>query len=100
MKVPPSTVKDTTSLTANKLTFEPNYDPEELKQLRFTRHVTAFDVDILALEEQPWRNKNVDISDFFNYGFNERTWMVSTLEFLGMWLCLFRVTVTNKSLAL
>lgn len=49
---------------------------EELKKLRFGRHVTAFDVDMTAMEDQPWRNKNVDLSDYFNYGFNERTWMV------------------------
>ena len=50
---------------------------EELKKLRFSRHVSAFDVDITTLEDHPWRNKNVDILDYFNYGFNERTWMVS-----------------------
>lgn len=49
---------------------------DELKKYRFTRHVTAFDVDITSLDEHPWRNKNVDILDYFNYGFNERTWMV------------------------
>lgn len=49
---------------------------EELKPLRFNRHMTAFDIDINALDEHPWRNKNVDISDYFNYGFNEKTWMV------------------------
>lgn len=50
---------------------------EELKKLRFSRHVTAFDVDINSLDDHPWRNKNVDVLDFFNYGFNERTWMVN-----------------------
>ena len=50
---------------------------DDLKALRFTRQVSAFDVDIGALEERPWRNKNVDMLDFFNYGFNEKTWLVS-----------------------
>ena len=50
---------------------------EELKKLRFLRHVTAFDVDINALEDHPWRSKTVDLLDYFNYGFNERTWLVS-----------------------
>lgn len=50
---------------------------EELKKLRFLRHVTAFDIDINALEDHPWRNRNVDLLDYFNFGFNERTWMVS-----------------------
>lgn len=47
----------------------------ELKKFRFSHHKTAFDVDIDALEHQPWRNKNVDLFDYFNYGFNEKTWM-------------------------
>jgi hypothetical protein len=49
---------------------------EELKKLRYSHHRTAFDVDIDALEAQPWRNKNADISDYFNYGFTEKTWQV------------------------
>jgi hypothetical protein len=52
----PSLRKDLADLSANY---------EELKQLRFTRHITAFDVDIDALEERPWRNKNVDILEYF-----------------------------------
>jgi hypothetical protein len=50
---------------------------EEIKTLRFLRHVSAFDVDIKGLEDHPWRNKAVDLFDYFNYGFNERTWLVS-----------------------
>lgn len=50
---------------------------DELKKLRFPRPQTAFDVDIESLDEQPWRNRNVDLLDYFNYGFNEQTWMVT-----------------------
>jgi len=63
---------------------------EELKKLRFSRHVTAFDVDINALDDHPWRNKNVDILDFFNYGFNERTWMVNNFLLLSRIVGLIR----------
>ena len=49
---------------------------EELKKLRYSHHRTAFDVDIDNLDSHPWRNKNADISDYFNYGFNEKTWQV------------------------
>jgi hypothetical protein len=52
-------------------------EDDELKKLRFVRHVTAFDVDINSLDEHPWRNKNVDLLDYFNYGFGESSWMVS-----------------------
>ena len=60
---------------------EPNTEKkvvnEELKKLRYIANRTAFDVDIDELAEHPWRNKNADISDYFNYGFNEKTWKVS-----------------------
>lgn len=49
---------------------------DEAKRLRFSHHRTAFDVDIDNLESHPWRNKNVDLSDYFNYGFSEATWQV------------------------
>lgn len=53
---------------------------EELKLLRYSHHRTAFDVDIDALETHPWRSKNADISDYFNYGFNEKTWQVMNIS--------------------
>ncbi|KAJ9688982.1 hypothetical protein PVL29_014572 [Vitis rotundifolia] len=44
--------------------------------LEFTlpSHKTIFDVDIDSFEEKPWRHPGVDISDFFNFGFNEESW--------------------------
>ena len=32
-------------------------------------------IDPEVLKEKPWRKQGVDISDYFNYGFNEYTWM-------------------------
>lgn len=37
---------------------------------------TAFDIDIESLEEKPWRKPGIDISDYFNYGFDESSWKV------------------------
>ncbi|KAG0724260.1 Pre-mRNA 3'-end-processing factor FIP1 [Chionoecetes opilio] len=34
--------------------------------------VTEF--NLAELEEKPWRKPGADISDYFNYGFNEETW--------------------------
>lgn len=34
--------------------------------------VTDLDVDIF--EDKPWRKPGADITDYFNYGFNEVTW--------------------------
>lgn len=32
------------------------------------------DVDLNTLDEKPWRKPGADISDYFNYGFDEETW--------------------------
>lgn len=32
------------------------------------------DVDLSTLEDKPWRKPGADISDYFNYGFDEDTW--------------------------
>jgi hypothetical protein len=35
---------------------------------------SAFEIDIDGLDEKPWRKPGADITDYFNYGFNEETW--------------------------
>jgi pre-mRNA 3'-end-processing factor FIP1 len=35
---------------------------------------SLLDLDLDGLEEQPWRKPGADITDYFNYGFNEVTW--------------------------
>ncbi|KAL7888028.1 hypothetical protein AOLI_G00030020 [Acnodon oligacanthus] len=35
---------------------------------------TLLDVDVESFEEKPWRKPGADLSDYFNYGFNEDTW--------------------------
>lgn len=35
---------------------------------------SAFDIPIDDMEEKPWRKPGADITDYFNYGFNEETW--------------------------
>ncbi|KAI9123168.1 hypothetical protein K1719_006057 [Acacia pycnantha] len=37
-------------------------------------HWGIFDVNIDTLEEKPWRTPGVDITDYFNFGFDENTW--------------------------
>ncbi|XP_062311798.1 pre-mRNA 3'-end-processing factor FIP1-like isoform X5 [Osmerus eperlanus] len=34
----------------------------------------VMEVDVESLEDKPWRKPGADISDYFNYGFNEDTW--------------------------
>lgn len=35
---------------------------------------TIFDVDLAAMADKPWRRPGADISDWFNYGFDEISW--------------------------
>lgn len=37
-------------------------------------NVFEFSLDSLRDEEKPWRKPGADITDYFNYGFNEETW--------------------------
>lgn len=34
----------------------------------------VIEVDLDSFEEKPWRKPGADLSDYFNYGFNEETW--------------------------
>jgi hypothetical protein len=67
---------------------------EELRALRYSYNRTAFDVDIDDLEKHPWRQPHADLSDYFNYGFDEKTWRVGLhlstfLAFLKSLMCGF-----------
>jgi pre-mRNA 3'-end-processing factor FIP1 len=33
-----------------------------------------FDVDLESIEDKPWRKPGADITDYFNFGFNEQSW--------------------------
>ncbi|MES1918978.1 cleavage polyadenylation factor subunit fip1 [Bonamia ostreae] len=35
---------------------------------------SIYDLDIDSLSEKPWRKSGSDLSDYFNYGFNEESW--------------------------
>ena len=34
-----------------------------------------FDLQGIKDEDKPWRKPGADITDYFNYGFNEETWI-------------------------
>ncbi|KAF9980214.1 pre-mRNA 3-end-processing factor fip1l1 [Modicella reniformis] len=36
--------------------------------------VEIFDVDLDGVEDKPWRKPGADLTDYFNYGFNENIW--------------------------
>lgn len=35
---------------------------------------TVFDIDLETLEEKSWQRPGADITDYFNFGFNENSW--------------------------
>lgn len=47
---------------------------EEFEQIGTINGVPASDFNVDSLEDKPWRKPGADITDYFNYGFNEDTW--------------------------
>ncbi|KAG6532897.1 FIP1[V]-like protein isoform X1 [Zingiber officinale] len=44
------------------------------RHLFWPRKRTIFDINIEALEQKPWRQPRVDITDYFNFDLNEESW--------------------------
>lgn len=47
---------------------------EEFESVGTINGVPAHEFSIDSLDEKPWRKPGADITDYFNYGFNEDTW--------------------------
>lgn len=47
---------------------------EDFESVGTINGVPAHEFSIDSLEEKPWRKPGADITDYFNYGFNEETW--------------------------
>lgn len=47
---------------------------EEFESIGTISGVPALEFSIDSLEDKPWRKPGADITDYFNYGFNEETW--------------------------
>ncbi|XP_071452130.1 pre-mRNA 3'-end-processing factor FIP1 isoform X2 [Hetaerina americana] len=47
---------------------------EEFEAVGTINGVQAHDFNLDSLEDKPWRKPGADITDYFNYGFNEETW--------------------------
>uniref|UniRef100_T1K0D5 Pre-mRNA polyadenylation factor Fip1 domain-containing protein n=1 Tax=Tetranychus urticae TaxID=32264 RepID=T1K0D5_TETUR len=35
-----------------------------------------YDLNLDTITDKPWRKPGADITDYFNYGFNEETWKI------------------------
>ncbi|XP_027364496.1 uncharacterized protein LOC113871598 [Abrus precatorius] len=44
-----------------------------------------FDVNIDTLMEKPWKVPGVDITDYFNFGFDDRTWKLYCVSLEQLW---------------
>lgn len=47
---------------------------EEFESVGTISGQSAVEYNIEAIEDKPWRKPGADITDYFNYGFNEETW--------------------------
>jgi hypothetical protein len=49
-----------------------------LKELQLQPHLSTavFGYDIQQMSERPWTKPGANVSDYFNYGFNEKTWRI------------------------
>ncbi|KAM9143800.1 pre-mRNA 3'-end-processing factor FIP1 isoform 5-T5 [Pangshura tecta] len=64
--------------------------------------VPLLEVDLDSFEDKPWRKPGADLSDYFNYGFNEDTWKAycEKQKRIRMGLEILPVTsTTNKIMA-
>lgn len=50
------------------------FSMEDFESVGTISGVAATEFSIDSLEEKPWRMPGADITDYFNYGFNEDTW--------------------------
>lgn len=50
------------------------FSVEEFDQIGTINGVPATEYNLDSLEDKPWRKPGADITDYFNYGFNEDTW--------------------------
>lgn len=67
-----------TSVDKNKQLQQPQqtgkFSVEEFEQIGTINGVAVSDYNLDSLEDKPWRKPGADITDYFNYGFNEDTW--------------------------
>ncbi|CAG8757586.1 13505_t:CDS:10 [Dentiscutata erythropus] len=72
MDVPSTTNKPTDNVESGQASSRtPGVDINAVGSLDGT---SIYDVDLDSVEDKPWRKPGADITDYFNYGFNEYTW--------------------------
>ncbi|KAJ1940191.1 cleavage polyadenylation factor subunit fip1, partial [Linderina pennispora] len=57
-----------------------NSDRMDMMTVPLLKNIDLYKIDLDLLEEKPWRNPGADITDYFNFGFNEQTWRLYCLK--------------------
>lgn len=64
-----------TSGVPDKLNKQPGkFSIDEFETIGVINGIPAHEFNLDQLEDKPWRQPGADITDYFNYGFNEETW--------------------------
>ncbi|CAG5107851.1 Similar to Fip1l1: Pre-mRNA 3'-end-processing factor FIP1 (Rattus norvegicus) [Cotesia congregata] len=59
----------------DKLNKQPGkFSIDEFETIGVINGIQAHEFNLDQLEDKPWRQPGADITDYFNYGFNEETW--------------------------
>lgn len=59
----------------DKLSKQPGkFSIDEFETIGVINGIPAHEYNLDQLEDKPWRQPGADITDYFNYGFNEETW--------------------------
>ncbi|KAH6937392.1 hypothetical protein HPB50_027536 [Hyalomma asiaticum] len=48
----------------------------DIDEVALINGTSIYEFNIESLEDKPWRKPGADITDYFNYGFNEDTWKI------------------------
>ncbi|KAJ2741106.1 cleavage polyadenylation factor subunit fip1, partial [Coemansia sp. BCRC 34301] len=60
--------------------FTGDVDMIDLLTVQLLNGIDMFKIDLDMLDEKPWRMPGADITDYFNFGFNEETWKLYCLK--------------------
>ncbi|KAI9502945.1 hypothetical protein BX070DRAFT_225901 [Coemansia spiralis] len=55
-------------------------DRMDILTVPLINNMDMYTIDLDMLEEKPWRQPGADITDYFNFGFNEETWKIYCMK--------------------
>ncbi|XP_037082511.1 pre-mRNA 3'-end-processing factor FIP1-like [Pollicipes pollicipes] len=73
-KIGKGSAQFSTPASTDKTKGQGNFAVNEFDGVGTINGVPAHEFNLDSLEDKPWRKPGADITDYFNYGFNEDTW--------------------------